>query len=265
MRIKLEADRTCQRCGKKHLAAFIWLELDSVSNRYQEAGTVMSERSQGLFPFGEACAKAQLKGNTIHMVETEDKVNFGCDIEHGGYPTSETRTIGQMRRDADEYAGIGRKRPGYRAAEQTHPAANRIVQEAAMNETQKSVDTSCEVVVRSLNAPIMALPIQERTMTLTLKGLNRRGTQAIYTGLRTAVRFPLAAFLNKTAPTVIKIEGDFAPPTAPKAKLTAEQKEAAKLARKNAPKPTEAERIARAEAALAKRKAKLAEKEQPSL
>ena len=97
--------------------------------------------------------------------------------------------------------------------------------------------------------------------TLTLKGLNRRGTQAIYGGLRTAVRFPLAAFENKTAPTNIEIEGAFAAAKvagARRAKMTPEEKEAAKLARKNAPKPTLAERIAKREEALARDKAKLA-------
>lgn len=44
--------------------------------------------------------------------------------------------------------------------------------------------------------------------TLQLKGLNKRGSQAIYTGLRTAVRFAVANFPNKQPAQTILIEGD---------------------------------------------------------
>lgn len=53
-------DRPCQRCGKRHLAVFVWLELDSATNLYHEPGAVAIRRSQGLFPFGVQCAKAEL-------------------------------------------------------------------------------------------------------------------------------------------------------------------------------------------------------------
>jgi late competence protein required for DNA uptake (superfamily II DNA/RNA helicase) len=51
----------CERCGKRHLAKFVYLELDTVTHRYYEPGTVPVERSQGLFRFGPACAKTTLK------------------------------------------------------------------------------------------------------------------------------------------------------------------------------------------------------------
>jgi hypothetical protein len=39
---------------------FVWLELDSATNLYHEPGAVAIRRSQGLFPFGVQCAKAEL-------------------------------------------------------------------------------------------------------------------------------------------------------------------------------------------------------------
>lgn len=57
-------DRTCERCKKRHLSEFVWLELDSVSGKYHQPGDVPADRSQGLFPFGAQCAKRQLaEGN----------------------------------------------------------------------------------------------------------------------------------------------------------------------------------------------------------
>ncbi len=50
-------DLTCQRCGKKHLELFVWLELNCLTGRYQAPGTVPQRESQGLFPFGATCAK----------------------------------------------------------------------------------------------------------------------------------------------------------------------------------------------------------------
>lgn len=54
-------DDTCTRCGKKHLCAFVWLELNSVTGRYAKPGTVPASESQGLFRFGKTCAAQQLK------------------------------------------------------------------------------------------------------------------------------------------------------------------------------------------------------------
>ncbi len=54
-------DRMCERCHKRHLSEFVWLELDSVSGTYHQPGEVAPERSQGLFPFGVRCAKQALR------------------------------------------------------------------------------------------------------------------------------------------------------------------------------------------------------------
>lgn len=60
-------DRTCERCGRKHLGEFVWLELDSVSGDYHEPGEVAPERSQGLFSFGKYCSVKTLNGATIRL------------------------------------------------------------------------------------------------------------------------------------------------------------------------------------------------------
>jgi hypothetical protein len=53
-------DRNCERCGKKHLSEFVWLELNTVTGRYETPGSVPPSESQGLFPFGAACARRTL-------------------------------------------------------------------------------------------------------------------------------------------------------------------------------------------------------------
>lgn len=102
----------------------------------------------------------------------------------------------------------------------------------------------------------------EKTMTLKYKGLSKSGKDAIYTGAAASVRFPLNAFANKQAPDTVEVSGPFAEPKPVKAKMTPEERAAEKARRaeerKNAPKPTLAEKIARREAQLAKDKAKLA-------
>ena len=55
---------SCQRCGKKHLGTFVWLELDSVTLLYAMPGTITAADSQGLFPFGVSCAHRVLMGST---------------------------------------------------------------------------------------------------------------------------------------------------------------------------------------------------------
>jgi hypothetical protein len=91
-------------------------------------------------------------------------------------------------------------------------------------------------------------------MTLTLKAISKNGRSATYTGAARVVRFPVDAFPDSTPPPHIEVAaGTFAEP---KPVLTAEEKAAIRAAR---PKPTEAELVARAEARLARRKAKLAE------
>lgn len=101
---------------------------------------------------------------------------------------------------------------------------------------------------------------QEKTMTLTQKGLSKNGKNAFYSGAATTLRFALSAFPNKTAPTTIEVPDGVFAQVAPK--LTKEERKAARAAK---PKATLAEKIAQREAALARLKAKEAAAAQPSL
>lgn len=93
-------------------------------------------------------------------------------------------------------------------------------------------------------------------MTLSLKGLDKRGRNAIYTGSAVALRIPVGAFPEKTAPASIDVaDGIFAGPKAPKAQMTAEERKAARAAQ---PKLTLAEKVAKAEERAAKLREKLA-------
>ena len=107
-------------------------------------------------------------------------------------------------------------------------------------------------------------PARSSTMTLTFKGLSKNSKSAFYTGAKTVIRFNLNAFLNGTPPQTIAVDdGVFAPPVTPKEKLTQEERIALRAAQ---PKPTEAERIARMQARLDKRRMRLeAAQSQPSL
>lgn len=104
--------------------------------------------------------------------------------------------------------------------------------------------------------PIPAAKARRTTMDLTLKGLSKNGKQAFYAGAAQVIRISVGTFPNKIAPQSISVpDGTFEPAKAPKAKETKEERKARLAAM---PKPTEAERIAKAEEKLAKRKAKLA-------
>lgn len=51
----------CYRCGEKlNAKRSKWLELDGTTGRFHQPGEVEPAKSQGGFPFGAACAKAQL-------------------------------------------------------------------------------------------------------------------------------------------------------------------------------------------------------------
>lgn len=97
-------------------------------------------------------------------------------------------------------------------------------------------------------------------MTLTLKGLDKRGRNAIYTGAAVNLRLAIGLFPNKTAPSTIDIaDGVLAGP-----KVKAERKRLTKEERAALPKPTAAEKIAKLEAKTAALRTKLAA-EQPAL
>ena len=51
----------CCCCGKElNPAKIVWLEQNFEDARFYEKGAVPEEKSQGLFPFGQACAKKVL-------------------------------------------------------------------------------------------------------------------------------------------------------------------------------------------------------------
>lgn len=56
----------CERCGKRHIGEFVWLELNSHTGQYGTPGSVPANQSQGLFRFGRACAAAVRKAHGIN-------------------------------------------------------------------------------------------------------------------------------------------------------------------------------------------------------
>lgn len=92
-------------------------------------------------------------------------------------------------------------------------------------------------------------------MQLTFRNLNKKGTDAIYTGAITTIRIPVAAFANKTPDQTLDINGSLLAAKEEKPKMTAEERKAARAAK---PKPTMAEKIAAREAALVKMRQKAA-------
>lgn len=95
-----------------------------------------------------------------------------------------------------------------------------------------------------------------KTMTLTLKGLDKRGRNGIYTGAAVAIRIPVGAFPDKTAPASLEVgDGQLAGPKAKRSQMTPEER---KAARKAQPKLTLAEKVAKAEERAAKLREKLA-------
>lgn len=192
------------------------------------------------------------------------------DILNGGYPTSDSpildpQALRAARGRASKAAKITPRALKAVADKSPAPVA---IPEVFIVPTPISVATAADDTLKSTKhetditetGPATAPTRSTRMATLTLKGLNKRGTQAIYSGLRTAVRFPISAFESKTAPQNIEVEGAFAAAKVARVKMTPEERKAANAAR---PKLTLAEKVARAEKRAAALKAKLAE--QPSL
>jgi hypothetical protein len=59
-RPKVTDDTACERCGKRHMSEWVYLELNAATGRYAEPGSVPTNDSQGLFRFGRDCAKRAL-------------------------------------------------------------------------------------------------------------------------------------------------------------------------------------------------------------
>lgn len=94
---------------------------------------------------------------------------------------------------------------------------------------------------------------EQGTVELTFKENDKRGRNAIFTGAAVQIRIPLSAFVDSKAPATWPVPDNIF--AARKAKLTKEQRAEA---RKNAPKPTLADRVAEAEKKAAKLREKLA-------
>lgn len=91
-------------------------------------------------------------------------------------------------------------------------------------------------------------------MTLILKGLDKRGRNAIYSGAAINLRLGVTAFPNKTAPASIEVaEGVFAIKAVKVARTRLTKAERAAL-----PKPTLAEKLAKQEQRVAALRAQVA-------
>jgi len=154
------------------------------------------------------------------------------------------------------------KHKAKKAKKRKHKPVDRSQQGAALSGSPNiSLDSSAAAIVESQQSAPIPAPNSDAqgaqkapTMNLTLHGLNRKGTTAIYAGTTGTIRMSLRAFPNKTAPATIEVaEGVFAVkvPRQPKVKLTKEQRAAL-------PKPTAAEKIAKMEARLTAARVKLA-------
>lgn len=148
---------------------------------------------------------------------------------------------------------------------ETAPAAQHPAAEVSSSQTTESASNSPSAPVTSNQESALDAPqdeaikppfIKDTNMTLTLKGLDKRSRNAIYTGAAVSMRIPVGAFPNKKAPATLEFaDGSFSASREKKTPLTPEQR---KEARKNAPKLTLAEKVAKAEKRTEELRAKLA-------
>jgi hypothetical protein len=109
---------------------------------------------------------------------------------------------------------------------------------------------------------IQGAPQTMAMATLTLTGLSKSKKYALYKGLRTVARLSVTDFPDSKPPQTLEVSGDLAGPRVIKekrAKLTPEELKARREARKNGPKPTLAEQIAKREQKLAREQERIAE------
>lgn len=52
---------TCERCGRRHVTGWVWLEFNLTTNTWHKPGEVPDDQSQGLFRFGIHCARLMLE------------------------------------------------------------------------------------------------------------------------------------------------------------------------------------------------------------
>lgn len=130
---------------------------------------------------------------------------------------------------------------------------------------KKKVAPTAAPIVDSINAAEAAPNNQaapaaqnqeKKPVTLTFKSLDKRGRNAIYTGAAVSLRIPIGAFNDKTAPpATIEIPDGSLAAKREKVVLTPEELKAKRAAQ---PKPTLAEKVAKAEERAAKLREKLA-------
>ena len=145
---------------------------------------------------------------------------------------------------------------GQQRAAKAAPTAKKVVDSPEV----PALDSLSNVAITPSDAPAEPPAGEQKTMTLTFKGLDKRGRSAIYTGAAISIRIGVSAFPDKKpAATIMVGDGALAGP-----KQKQERKKLTKEERAALPKPTLAERVARAEARTAALKAKLAEAGKPA-
>lgn len=141
---------------------------------------------------------------------------------------------------------------------------------SSLKVVKKAVDTSVMLDIPSSPVDSTAVPpssgtvLQTQEQTITMSDITltkdpkaRRTTSIVYLAngtMRGSVRISKTAFDGEAPDTVVLTSDKFAAPRVARAKMTPEERKAARAAK---PKPTLAEKIAKREAALAKLKAQL--------
>lgn len=229
----------------------------AVITQLKRAGLVAESNHLLTWTEGAAMKKTMPAGEAKPLGQSEMKTPQGWRYwttpgawSADAYPSRDAARAAK-REARTEKQGVARKAGATESnVEKTSEADEKVLDNATDGEVGLLQDAGPQAIPPSADSQQ-----QEHPMTLTLKTLSKNGKQAYYTGSAQVLRFPLGAFPNKTAPQTIEVSGDvFVGPKEQKPKETKEERKARLAAQ---PRPTEAERIAKMEANLAKRKAKL--------
>lgn len=166
-------------------------------------------------------------------------------------PKSEARPLGTPRPRAAKQ----RTKKNAKSASR-YGASETTIEKVSEENPSAPSETACAPlgsVVTSNQSAIKPQEVKEKIMTLKFTKISKKGTMAMFSGLRNVLRIPLAVFDG--APADFEVEGNFAGPKTVKAKLSKEERAAL-------PKPTLAERVERRRLALARDEAKLAKQSQ---
>lgn len=131
-------------------------------------------------------------------------------------------------------------------------APEKVVDNEAADAVSSVASTAAPAATDS--AAPEAATAKEKKVTLTLKGLDKRGRNAIYTGAAVSIRIPVGAFPNKSALPTFDVDG-LAGPKEKRAPMTPEERKAARAAQ---PKLSLADKVARAEERARKLREQLA-------